>query len=378
MPQLSLFEDVVGEVPATEGIKYAGSKLKLLPYILSSIRSLGADSVMDCFSGTTRVSQALAQIGYRVLANDHAIWSKVFGTSYLKNTQEPNTYSELIAHLNSISPIEGWFTKHYSGIDRSGSAVQEDGKKYPWQRHNAMRLDGIREEIERLDLTETEEAVALTSLILAMDRVDNTVGHYVSYLKNWSPRSFNELKLEVPRLWINERSNSVSQQDVFDFVADARADVAYLDPPYGSNNEKMPPSRVRYLSYYHVWTTICLNDRPDLFGNAGRRLDSSDKKAASIFEEFRQNDGGRYIAVEAIHELLKRVQAEYIVLSYSSGGRATAADLSECIADIGAVVRLEEIDYRKNVMSEMKWTNEWLRDAEEKNREFLFTIKKGG
>ena len=43
-------------------------------------------------------------------------------------------------------------------------------------------------------------------------------------------------------------------------------DLAYYDPPYGSNNDKMPPSRVRYASYYHVWTTIIQNDRPELFG----------------------------------------------------------------------------------------------------------------
>jgi hypothetical protein len=31
---------------------------------------------------------------------------------------------------------------------------------------------------------------------------------------------------------------------------------------------------------------------------------------------------------------------------------------------------------RENVMAAMKWTNEWLRDAEQANREFLFLIEK--
>ncbi|MBP3336936.1 MAG: DNA adenine methylase, partial [Clostridia bacterium] len=50
------------QTPPTEGIKYAGSKLKLLPMILARIRALdGVKTVLDGFSGTTRVSQALAQ-----------------------------------------------------------------------------------------------------------------------------------------------------------------------------------------------------------------------------------------------------------------------------------------------------------------------------
>jgi adenine-specific DNA-methyltransferase len=34
------------------------------------------------------------------------------------------------------------------------------------------------------------------------------------------------------------------------------------------------------------------------------------------------------------------------------------------------------VDYQKNVMAGMKWTNAWLRDAEEPHREFLFLLEK--
>ena len=33
------------------------------------------------------------------------------------------------------------------------------------------------------------------------------------------------------------------------------------------------------------------------------------------------------------------------------------------------------MDYRKNVMAGMRWTNEWVREAETPNKEFLFLIK---
>ena len=71
----------------TEGIKYSGSKLKLLPSILSIIQPLPIKRVFDGFSGTTRVSQALAQCGYEVISNDIAIWSKVFAECYLKGAK---------------------------------------------------------------------------------------------------------------------------------------------------------------------------------------------------------------------------------------------------------------------------------------------------
>ena len=55
MTTLPLFEDIVA-APPTEGIKYAGSKLKLLPCILDLARQSGARGVLDGFSGSTRVS----------------------------------------------------------------------------------------------------------------------------------------------------------------------------------------------------------------------------------------------------------------------------------------------------------------------------------
>lgn len=68
----------------TEGIKYAGSKLKLLPYILELAGELpGVQTVLDGFSGTTRVAQALAKSGYTLTANDTADWSGVFAACYL-------------------------------------------------------------------------------------------------------------------------------------------------------------------------------------------------------------------------------------------------------------------------------------------------------
>jgi adenine-specific DNA-methyltransferase len=373
----SLFEDIAVAAPPTEGIKYAGSKLKLLPYILQLAKKVSPRIVFDGFAGTTRVSQAFAQSGCQVIANDVAVWSQVFATCYLLNPHPRQHYVQLLAHLNALPEKDGWFTEHYGGESNGPGSAWQDGFKKPWQKHNTRKLDAIREEIERLALDRYEKAVALTSLILALDEVDSTLGHFASYLNEWSPRSHKRMLLKMPRLLSNhQQQHKVYQGDIFDAIPQVEADLAYYDPPYGSNNEKMPPSRVRYSAYYHLWTSICLYDTPDLFGKAKRRTDTSDKISSSVFEEFRKDEAGRFIAVAAIERLLQQTRARHIILSYSSGGRATANELNEVIAGVGELVEVLEVDYKRNVMSEMRWTREWVREVEKANREFLFLIRK--
>lgn len=375
MGNLALFEEVVS-TPKTEGIKYAGSKLKLLPHILSLTQSVAPKTILDGFAGTTRVSQAFAQSGYTVISNDISAWSKVFGCCYLLNEHPSGHYKPLIEHLNNLPSVRGWFTEHYGAEATDTHSRCIDGLKKPWQIHNTMKLDAIRNEIDCLGLSEIEKNVLLTSLIYALDEVDNTLGHYAAYLNEWSPRSYKTLQLKMPTFIKKTAPHEVSQQDIFNLLPEKTVDLAYFDPPYGSNNEKMPPSRVRYQAYYHLWTTVCLNDKPATFGKAKRRTDTSDGISASIFEEFRRNENGNLIAVEAIRKLINEVNAKYVMLSYSSGGRATAEQLNQVLTSNGKIIEVLEIDYKKNVMANMRWTNEWINHAETPNKEFLFLIDK--
>ncbi len=375
--ELSPFDDVIVDAPPTQGIKYAGSKLRLLPQILGFISKVHPRTVLDGFSGTTRVSQALAQRGYKVLSNDRAVWSATFATCYLLNKLPANHYVSIIEYLNNLTPQDGWYTEHYGGTSESNSSIGVDGLKKPWQVHNTRKLDAIREEINRLQLSQEERAVVVTSLILALEEVDNTLGHYAAYLNKWSTRSYKTLELKVPALLPHKGiTHEVYQKDIFELLPNATVDLAYFDPPYGSNNQKMPPSRVRYQAYYHVWTTICLDDKPSLFGKAKRRGDSSDVFDTSPFEEFRRGEDGRFIALDAIDRLLGGTKAAYILMSYSSGGRATAQELNDVMKKHGTLVDVLKVAYRRNVMADMRWTNDWVRDSEEPNREFLFLLRK--
>jgi adenine-specific DNA-methyltransferase len=370
----TLLENLFGEISfeniETEGIKYIGSKEKIIPYILALARRVEAETVLDGFAGTTRVSQAFAKLGYKVIANDIAIWSKVFAICYLLNKKDKSYYQPIIDYLNSLPPKFGWFSQHYGGDLSKGE------NKRPWQIHNTMKLDAIREEIDKVSKDEIEKSVLLTSLILALDKVDNTVGHYSSYLREWSKRSYDTMYLRVPNLIISDKDHEVYCEDIFDLLPKVEVDLAYFDPPYGSNNDKMPPSRVRYQGYYHIWTTIIKNDKPHLFGSARRRLDSSDKLFYSPFEDFRRDKNGQFVALRAIERLIKEVKAKYIIFSYSSGGRVPIENLIKVFSENSEIVEIQEIDYKKNVMAYMCWTNEWVNNDKNPHKEYLFLLKK--
>ena len=244
--------------------------------------------------------------------------------------------------MNALPGVCGWFTENYGG-------GVNDLKK-PFQRHNTERLDAIRNRIDELSLDWEDKCVVLTSLMFALDSVDSTLGHYAAYLSNWSPRSFNKMILRLPRRFKTDQSmHTVLRMDIFEAIRERSFDVAYFDPPYGSNNEKMPPSRVRYGAYYHLWKTVVLNDRPKLFGKAGRREDSRDELCHSLFEEYRKDVHGRYIAIDAIDRLIREVQADYVLLSYSSGGRATKQELMDSLSSNGTIETIHAIDYKKKM-----------------------------
>jgi adenine-specific DNA-methyltransferase len=356
------------EIPKTEGIKYAGSKLKMLPYIFGMVTELeGVKTVLDGFSGSTRVSQAFAQLGYSTFSNDIAVWSEVFATCYLISGKPNTYYQQLIDYLNNLKGDTGWYTKNYGG--------DPNEIKKPFQIKNTMKLDAIRDEIDHLNLEWNDKCVILTSLIYALDKVDSTLGHYAAYLSEWSPRSYNDLKLKLPLRFTLKGENTVSRDNIFNIVANNQFDLVYFDPPYGSNNEKMPPSRVRYASYYHLWTTIIQHDKPIVFGKANRREDSRDDKSASVFEEFRKGENGDFLAMNALRLLIKETNARYLLLSYSSGGRATKQQLLDMISESGKLLDIKLIDYKKNVMSSMRTTKEWI-NSDDKHHEYLFLMEK--
>ena len=87
----------------TQGIKYAGSKCKIIPHILRALsETQGVQTVLDGFSGSTRVAQAFAQSGLNTTANDVAVWSEVFANCYLKADKNDSFYTEIRVYFRNI------------------------------------------------------------------------------------------------------------------------------------------------------------------------------------------------------------------------------------------------------------------------------------
>lgn len=112
--QLDIYGKTFMATPKTEGIKYAGSKLKILSYIVKILAELdGVKNVLDGFSGSTRVSQVFGSLGYNTTSSDISVWSEVFANCYLLSKKPDEYYQGIIDHLNNLKGYKGWYTENY-------------------------------------------------------------------------------------------------------------------------------------------------------------------------------------------------------------------------------------------------------------------------
>ena len=79
--------------------------------------------------------------------------------------------------------------------------------------------------------------------------------------------------------------------------------------------------------------------------------------------------------MEALRKLINETKTRYLLLSYSSGGRATKQQLLDIISDSGKLLEIKLIDHKKNVMSNMRSTSEWI-NSDGKHNEYLFLMEK--
>lgn len=356
----------------TEGIRYSGSKKQILPRIHEVIKNLPIKTVLDGFSGTTRVSQYLKQAGYSVTCNDLADYSFIFGKTYIENVYlKTKKIQDKIDHLNTLAPVHGFFAANYGGHDDGkGGCFHADGKKKPLTVENAAKLDAVRSEIDRMTEGEVEKSILLTSLINAVDKVENTLGHQVAYLSKWSSRAKKPLFLQMPRLISGNQEYKVLKQDAAT-IQDYH-DLAYFDPPYGTNNTHTPTTRVRYASYYHFWKTVVLNDAPKVIGASNRRFDcSSDKLPNNVtLYESTNYDTCR----QELKNLVSGSNSVFVLLSYSNKSKVSVADLTSDLQSIGKTTVIS-FPHKENVQKKLTSNEQWMGDQSE-NLEYLFLVEK--
>jgi adenine-specific DNA-methyltransferase len=332
-------------------IKYLGSKRVLMSRIVAEVQALpGVRTVLDLFSGTSRVGHALKSRGYRVHANDHNAYAAALATTYVQADRQRwlKPAHRLIAELDALPGRAGWFTETFCARARY------------LQPENGARVDAIRERIASLSLEPELEAIALTSLMEAADRVDSTVGVQMAYLKRWAPRSFQPLRLRVPELL--DGPGSASCLDAHEAAGRFPADLAYLDPPYNQHS---------YLGNYHVWESLVRWDKPEVYGVAMKRVDVRE----------RGSDFNRRGAIgAALDAVLGAVEARYLIVSFSNEGYLTVDALRAMLAERGRV-RVAEMPHRRYIGSQIGIYNpqgeKVGRPGRRTNREHLFVVETG-
>ncbi len=332
-------------------IKFIGSKRLLIPRILELARELeGVRSVCDLFTGTTRVAQAFKRAGHMVHANDVTAFSYNLAQTFIATdaTTFPTELArEAIERLNALPGSEGYFTKAFS----------QDAAYF--QAENTRRIDSIRVAID----TEPPEVrpILLTSLMLAADRVDSTTGLQMAYLKQWSPRSHNALKLELPELI--EGQGVATCEDALTLAPQINADLVYLDPPYNQHS---------YLGNYHVWETLIRNDVPESYGIANKRIDCRERK--SPFNSKRE-------ATEALAHVIRSLKSRYLILSFNNEGYVSHETLEGILAKWGTYT-CEAVPFKRYVGAQIGIHNHMgVRVGtvgKLHNKEYLFVARRHG
>ncbi len=295
-------------------IKYLGSKRRLVPVLGDLFEFSGAKTALDLFTGTTRVAQEFKRRGGIVTAVDTARYSKVFSQCWIETDALQVSQGELgaaLEHLSSLPGEPGYFTETFC---RQARYLQP---------HNGKRIDAIRDEIETSFRNSSLYSILLTSLILAADRVDSTTGVQMAYLKQWAPRSYNDLELRTPHLI--QGTGSAVRGDAISLASTLGSfDFAYLDPPYNQH---------RYFTNYHIFETLVAWDAPEYYGVARKRIDCRDTSTKSVFNRKREMPA-------ALRKTIERVDAEIVVVSYNNESWITLEDLREMCSIHGHVVVL--------------------------------------
>jgi adenine-specific DNA-methyltransferase len=296
-------------------IKYLGSKRRLVPALAALAAASGARTGLDLFCGTTRVSQAFKGLGLHVTAVDTTRFAHVLAECYVATDRDADPgflveVAEAVDRLNAVPGMAGYVTETFCTDARF------------FRPANGARIDAVRDAIEAEYAGTPLWPVLLTSLLEAADRVDSTTGLQMAYLKQWAPRADHPLTLRVPELLPGPgRAVRGDAQALVGTAALPDVDLAYLDPPYNQH---------RYDANYHVWETLVAWDAPDHYGVACKRAELRDPAGRSAFN-------GRRTMPVALADVVARVAAEVVVLSYNNESWLTYEELQELCAPRGHV-----------------------------------------
>lgn len=355
----------------TRGVKYIGSKASLVgaihDFVESKIPASQPKSLIDVFTGTTRVAQAFRSKGWQVTTSDLSWAAEAYAHAFnIRTPASGHRIPELIEKLSVLPPKSGWITENYCDVvSASGGVVKM------WKPKNGQKADAIRDQIAAWEASgecsHHEAMILVACLIIALDKVDSSVGVQQAYLKNWAARASNDLELDdLPctpgAIGLHLVGNALT-------IPYPASSVAYLDPPYSAHS---------YATYYHIWDSITRWDKPAVGLMTNRRID----RVASAAEHDAAMDSpwnSKKTALAAFQELVARLPVKYVVISYNDESLVPLDTLVAAFRSIYPVVNVKTIPYKRNIMAQIGNAADAIAggaEAKTKNNEVLLWIEK--
>ncbi len=316
-------------------MNYIGSKLSLLEFLNESINKVVKEKnnkvFCDLFAGTGIVGSYFKKRGYKVIANDIQYYSYVLNRHYIGNHKELS-FAKLVEEIPELKKIEiknrkdfvcyylsnlkgkkGFIYKNYCF---GGTRDEKEQRQY-FSDENGMRCDAIRQKIENWKeqnlISDDEYYFLITSLVESIDKYANTASVYGAFLKKLKKTAQNNLILKPAELIINDQNHEVFNEDINKVAGKIAGDILYLDPPYNHR---------QYATNYHLLETIAKYDNPKIHGKTGLREYQNQKSLYCSRTQVRK----------AFKDLISKVKAKYIFLSYNNEGLMTLGDIQEIMS----------------------------------------------
>ena len=339
---------------------YIGNKRKLLPLIFEAIvRAIHElpqhENLLfvDFFSGSGVVSRLAKKQGFRVISNDWEPYSFFYNHAYIGQNKYPSFkqlggVKSVYKYLNNLEGIHGYISEYYCPWDDKNPDVKRERMFFTHK--NGMKIDAIREKIHEWDkerkINLNEKAILLASLIYSVSYVSNTSGVFKGFHNGWGGKTgtalyriLSDIKLITPVLFDNKQKNKVYQMNAQDLaeqckdwvtqsLKNEKINIAYLDPPYNQHP---------YGSNYHILNTIALWDKPAI--NKSILINGKKTNKSAIRTDWRTERRSAYNykneAIVSLEKLIKTINSDYILLSYSTDGHMNLKDVLEIFADNG-------------------------------------------
>lgn len=320
-------------------MRYLGNKTKLVPFIRTTLESLGIEPgvASDPFSGTASVATALKRDGWRVHAGDVMAASYALQVARVELDEAPDfpadllpdrgvataaiPYERFLAGLANLPPVDGFITEEYARDDG-----EEDVGRMYFTRENGRRIDAIRSAIRewtdsgRIDRRRAQLLIA--TLVESADRVANTTGVYASYVKTLQPNAGRALELRAipttPPVNGSAGSTAFRGRAAELLRRVGSVDLVYLDPPYNAR---------QYPGYYHIPELIAVGwfPPPEIRGKTGLIPD----------EDLRSDWCRAARAADALADVLEAADAEHVLFSYNDEGLLSREEIAAAMRDRG-------------------------------------------